>query len=283
MRLITRRMTQRLRHRLAVLSLAILVSLLARAAAGQNPRELRPQGYVSDFARVISLDTRAALESICQELDRKAQAQIAIVTVRSLARESIEQYAADLATRLKIGPDQTDRAVLILVVPRQRRYWVQVGNGLRPLLPESLLSDFGREAVPQLQIGNYSGAVLLLTQQIAAVIAKNRGVTLDSLSQTGQAPFGTEIPPPPLTPRNVAVPLLSILVLLFFPLLGLLLRMRAGRRYGRGHGVVWASAPWFLGGGFGGGGGSWGGGGFGGCGGFGAFGGPFGAGVGGNW
>jgi uncharacterized protein len=271
-----RRVTQQLRclHQRASFWLVILSFFLAGPATAQNPRDLRPQGYINDFAHVISPDAKNDLQSICQELDKKADAQIAIVTVRSLEHESIEEYSIDLATRWGIGPKQKDRGVLILLAPRQHRYRIEVGYGLEPILPDGLVGDFGREAVPQLQIGNYSGALVLLTEHIAAVIARDRGVTLETLAQNGQASLGAETPPPPLSPRTVAVPLLSILVLLFFPLLGLLLRMRAGRRYGRGHGVMWAAAPWYLGGsGFGGGGGSWGSGGFGGGGGFGGFGG----------
>lgn len=275
MGLIARRTTRQLRRPYSWIPFCLaLAFLLVRPAVAQNPKDLHYEGYVNDFARVISPDTKQSLEAICKELDKKADAQIAIVTVRSLDRESIEDYSIDLATRWGVGPKQKDRGVMILVAPRQRRYRIEVGYGLEPILPDGLVGDFGRQAIPQLRIGNYSGAILLLTENVASVIAKNRGVTLEALSQEGQAPLGTETPPPPLTPQTVAVPLLSVLILLFFPLLGLLLRMRAGRRYGRGHGVFWAAAPWFLGGGgFGGGGGSWGGGGFGGSGGFGGFGG----------
>ncbi|MGB7665682.1 MAG: TPM domain-containing protein, partial [Candidatus Acidiferrales bacterium] len=210
--------------------------VLGATAAAQNPKDLRPQGYVSDFAHVISPDTKAALDTLCQELDKKAGAQIAIVTVRSLEHESIEEYSIDLATRWGIGPKQKDRGVLILVAPRQRRYRIEVGYGLEPILPDGLVGDFGRQAVPQLRIGNYSGAILLLTENVATVVAKDRGVTLAALSQDGQSPMGAETPPPPPTPQNVTLRILPVLLLLFFPLLGLLLRMRAGRRYGRGHG-----------------------------------------------
>lgn len=261
------------------LSAALLVFLLAAALAvpaeAQNPKELHPQGYVNDFAHVISPDTRRSLEGICDEINKKADAQIAIVTVKSLEHRTIEDYSIDLATRWGIGPKQKDRGVMILVAPHEHKYRIEVGYGLEPILPDGLVGDFGREALPQLRIGNYSGAILLMTERVAGVIAKDRGVTLESLSQNGQTPLGTETAPPALTAQNLAVPLLCLLVLFFFPLLGFLLRRRAGRRYGRGHGVMWSAAPWFFGGGFGGGGGgSWGGGGFGGGGGgFGGFGG----------
>ena len=260
------------RHWLFVGVFVALCLGVAGVATAQNPKTLRPQGYVSDFARVISPDTKQIIENICRELDKKAAAQIAVVTVHSLEGESIEEYSINLATRWGIGPKQKDRGVLILVAPTQRKYRIEVGYGLEPILPDGLVGGFGREAVPQFRIRNYSGAVLLLTERVAEVIAKDRHVTLDSLNQEAQTPAGSEIPPPPLSPQTIAVPALLILILLFFPLLGLLLRRRAGRRYGHRHGLFWAAAPWFLGGGNWGG-ASWGGGGFGGGGGFVVFGG----------
>lgn len=277
MRLRNRRTPRQLRQRhfhVPVWPFLLLICLLGAPAGAQNPKSLRPQGYVNDFARVISPDTKNSLEGICQEVDKKAGAQIAIVTVKSLQGRTIEDYSIDLATRWGIGPKQKDRGVMILVAPHEHKYRIEVGYGLEPILPDGLVGDFGREALPQLRIGNYSGAILQMTERVAEVIAKDRGVTLESLSQNGQAPLGAETAPPPLTAQNLAVPFLCVLVLFFFPLLGFLLRRRAGRRYGRGHGVMWSAVPWFIGGGFGGGGGSWGGGGFGGGGGgFGGFGG----------
>jgi uncharacterized protein len=255
---------------------ALALVLLALSAQAQRPRDLRPQGYVNDFAGVINPDTRRELSAICSELDHKAQAQIAIVTVRSLGGDSIEDYSIDLATRWGIGPKQKDRGVLILLAVNDHRYRIEVGYGLEPILPDGLVGDFGRQAVPQLRIGNYSGAVLLLTERVAGVIAKDRGVTLTSLPQETPNPMGPETEPPTPTPQIIAIRLLPFLVLLFFPFIGFFLRMRTAKRYGRNHGVWWWAGPLFWGGGgFGGGSGgiSWGGGGFGGSGGFGGFGG----------
>jgi uncharacterized protein len=254
----------------------VVWSLCASLAWAQSPKELRPQGYINDFARVLSPDSKRAIGDVCAELDKKANAQIAVVTVRSLEGETIDQYSIDLATRWGIGPKQKDRGVMILLAPREHRYRIEVGYGLEPILPDGLVGDIGRDAVPQLRIGNYSGAALLMTERVAAVIAKDRGVTLDSLSNALPNPMGAVTPPPPLTPENIFVRLMPILLLLIFPLLGLLMRLRATRRGGRAHSMWWLG-PWFWGGGgFGGGfgGGSWGGGGFGGGGGgFGGFGG----------
>ena len=95
-----------------------LGSLNARA---QMPAE-KPKGYVSDFAGVLSGTAEAQLEALSTELDQKAHAQLAVVTVKSLEGKPIEDFSIALATKWGIGTkakkagDQTaDRGVLLIV------------------------------------------------------------------------------------------------------------------------------------------------------------------------
>ena len=57
--------------------------------AGQKQvKNLKPQGYVNDFAGVLSAQAKDKLTALCAEVDQKARAQIAIVTVSSLEGQS---------------------------------------------------------------------------------------------------------------------------------------------------------------------------------------------------
>jgi uncharacterized protein len=251
----------------------VLVLALAWPSGAEKPKDLRTQGYVSDFAGILSDLTKNKLDAICEEVDHKAQAQIAIVTVKSLEDEPIEQYSVELAEQWGIGPKGKDRGVLILIAPTEHHYRIEVGYGLEPILPDGKVGGFGREAVPLLRENNYDAAAILFTARVAAVIAQDRGVKLDSLADT---------PPPPAEEtreqeHSSGLPIGTILFLIFFVGLPLLRMMSGGA--GRGRGIWWmGGGPWigggggWGGGGFGGGGGSSGGGGFGGFGG-GSFGG----------
>jgi uncharacterized protein len=240
----------------------------------EQVKNLKPQGYVNDFAGVLSAASKAKLTALCAEVDQKAKAQIAVVTVSSLEGEPIEQYSIDLATQWGVGPKQQARGILILLAPNDRKYRIEVGYGLEGILPDGKVGGFGREAVPFLQRTDYDDAVLLLTQRVASVIAEDQKVTLDALA--GAAP------PAPAEPYGTSLPMSSILwiiivaVFFFFPVAGFILRLLfAGSLVsGRRRGGWWMGGPPYgggsWGGGFGGGGG--GGGGFGGFGG-GSFGG----------
>jgi uncharacterized protein len=255
--------------------LFFLLLLCVPAARAEQVKNLKPQGYVNDFAGVLSVQTRDKLTALCAEVDQKAKAQIAIVTVSSLEGEPVEQFSIDLATAWGIGPKQKDRGILILLAPNDHRDRVEVGYGLEPILPDGKVGGFEREAVPLLRQNDYSGAVLLITLRVAAVIAEDQKVTLDTLS-------GVSTPEPesgnPSAPFGNLVEILVFAVFIFFPLIGFLLRLFfgfGGSGRSRRGGGMWMGGPWYGGGSMGGG-GSWGGGGGGGFGGFG--GGSFGGG-----
>jgi uncharacterized protein len=242
------------------LALALFFGWLfpARTAQPQSPRQLKPQGYVSDFANVLSQPVRDQLTALCTELDQKAQAQIAVVTVKSLDGRPIEDYSIDLATRLGVGPKASNSGLLILLAVDDHRYRFEVGYGLESILPDGKVGGFGREAVPYLRGNNYGAALLLMTRRVADVIAADRGVTL-----SGRAP-------PPGSDGGEASrkirPILPVLFVLFI-VYGII---RAISRGTGSRGGGWWIGP-MMGGGIRGGG--WGGGSGGGGGGFGGFGG----------
>ena len=242
----------------------LLLIFCAGSAPAEQVKDLKPQGYVNDFAGVLGAPAKEKLAALCAEVDRKAGAQIAVVTISSLGGEPIEQFSIDLATQWGIGPKQQARGVLILLAPNDRKYRVEVGYGLEAILPDGKVGGFGREMVPSLQRNDYGGAVTLLTERIASVIAADRGVTLDTAAG---APAPSPGPDHSLFPMSSIVWLLIFVVFLFSPVLGFILRLFFGGWIGPRR----RGGPWMGGAGYGG--GSWGGGGFGGGGGGGGFGG----------
>ncbi|HLZ93233.1 MAG TPA: TPM domain-containing protein [Candidatus Acidoferrum sp.] len=246
------------------LSILCCVPLLfaALSVSAENPKDIHPSGYVTDDAGVIAADTKARLEALCREVEDKTGAQIAVVTVHALNGESIEDFAVDLYKQLGVGSRRENRGVLLLVAPEERKYRVEVGYGLEPVINDARAGDAGRAMVPLLRAGNYSAAIETATWMLAKDIAEDRGVTL-----SGQPPGR------PLRQRNQDSsaplgPLLWLGIIFIFFLLS-----RSGRGGGRGSG-------WWIGPMLGGMSGGWRGGGFGGSsggysggGGFGGFGG----------
>ena len=233
----------------------------------------KPTAYVNDYAHVLSPSARQRLEALCTEVNDKAKAQIFVVIVPSLGDRTVEDYSLDVATKWGVGPKQTSSGVLIFLAVNDHKYWVQIGYGLEPILPDGKVGGFGREMVPYLRQGNYDAAVMLISRRVADVIAQDRGITLSG------AP-----PPRPLSSdsghgqeSNGLLGLLLLAVFIFF--LYAMMKRGGGSGSGRGGGSGWWIGP-MIGSGMGRGG--WGGGGFGG-GGFGGGGGGFGGGGGGSF
>lgn len=245
--------------------------------------DIRPQGYVTDLAQVIDPATKAKIEALCTEVQQKTGAQIAVVTVKSLDGQSKEDYAADLYKHLGVGAKKQSDGVLLLLVPTERQYRIEVGYGLEPVINDARAGDVGRAMIPSLKSGDYSGAVLTGVTMLAQMIAADKGVQLTGVPalRTNRQPAGGSGLP-------------WWLVFLGFLAVFWLIRAASrgggggpGSRFGGGRGGIppVIFMPPMGGGGWGGGGFGGSSGGFGGGGGFGGFGGGMsgGGGAGGSW
>ncbi len=242
---------------------AVGVLLLALAAQAEPVSKLKPTDYVNDFAHVLDQNSIAQMDDLCRQIDEKAHAKIAVVTIHSLDGSDIESYAVALFQQWGLGTKATNRGVLILYAIDDHRERIEVGYGLESILIDAKTGDFAREAVPLMRAQQYGRALLLVTSRVAKVIADDAGVQLTNLQpeapveRDNQRGGGMSI-------GGVILLIIVILIILFTPLRSV---------------VFWILFSGMFGGGGGGRGGGWGGGGFGGGGGGGGFGGFGGGGM----
>jgi uncharacterized protein len=235
--------------------LAIVLVVLTAGLHAEPIAQLHPSNYVNDFAGVLDANTLAQLDDVCQQIDTKAHAQIAVATIKSLDDADIVSYAVELYQKWGIGTKGTDRGVLILVAVQDRKYWTTVGYGLEPILPDGKVGGFGREALPLLRQNDYRGAVSLMVLRVADVIAQDAGVQLTGARAVPAMARRENPGGGPSALKIVIFIVIGIIVLVTPPLRRLLfwfLIFGGGRGGGYGGGG-------FGGGGFGGGGGGFGG------------------------
>ncbi len=233
--------------------LAALV-LLSAALRAEPVSQLHPTGYVNDFAHVLDPATAGDLNTICEQLDQKAKAQVAVVTINTTDGKDVFDYAVELYQAWGVGSKSTNRGVLILYSVSDHKYWTTVGYGLEPILPDGKVGGFGREAVPLLRQRNYSGAVSLVTHRVADVIAQDAGIQLTGVRPS---PPRRDVTAPGISPRGIVAIIILAIIVLATPLRKVLfwwLLFNSGPRWGGGY----RSGGW-GGGGFGGGGGGFGG------------------------
>lgn len=271
------------RLRLPICTLAILLAIIP--AFADDISKIVPKGYVTDLAGVIPASTRQRLEALSTELEQKTGAQLAVVTVRSLDNRPVEDNAVDLFKHLGVGAKKQDSGVLLLVAPNDRKYRVEVGYGLEPVITDARAGDAGRAMVPLLRQNDYGPAIEVAAWQLAKYVADNKGATL-----SGTPPARSVSRPRPNDAFPISPWVAFVVLFVIFQIFSAVARRASAGRRSRGGCMdgCWWILPFLAGGGRGGwggtysgggstwsggsdwgGGSSWGGGGDGGFGGFG--------------
>ena len=165
-------------HKIAVLLCALLCSVAAASAV--DFASLQPQGYINDFAGAIDAPTRAALEQYCTRVEALTGAQIAVITINTLAGEPIEDVANAIFRKWGIGKKGKDEGLLLLLVTQDRRMRLEVGYGLEPIIPDGFAGSVLRAMAPSLKQSRYGEAVTEALNVIGTRIAQAKGISIDA-------------------------------------------------------------------------------------------------------
>jgi len=160
--------------------LFILVCLvLPFISAQQLPK---PSGFVNDFAGVLKEQDALSIEKLAAAVKEKTGAELALVTVMSFAPyASIEEFSAALMNDWGVGERGKDNGVLFVLAMSERESKIEVGYGLEGAIPDSAAGRILDTAViPAFREGDFSGGLLKGYRTIAAYVAKEKGVDIES-------------------------------------------------------------------------------------------------------
>ena len=248
---------------IALLSILCLLFLLPAPFSHAVSIPKNPGSHVVDLAGIIDNSTEVRLNQYLKELEQKTTAQLAILTIKSLEGESIEDLSITVAhDRWKLGQKGKDNGILLLVSFRERKYRIEVGYGLEGVIPDSLAGSIGRSyLVPFFRKGDYSNGIFAAAAVMANLIAEDSGVKITGMPELKRTVQRTgKDKPVGIFGSIMSLLFLVILVILFIKnprlfIMFFLLSAMGGRR------GSWGGGGGFGGGGFGGGGGGFGGGG----------------------
>lgn len=163
-------------YKFVPLLLLILFSSLAPAIyANHIPT---PSGYVNDFAGVLTDQQKLSLENSLKDFEQKSTNEIAIVTVKSLNGDSIENFAVKTFEEWKIGKESKDNGALFLSAIDDRQMRIEVGYGLEPYLTDGEAGEIIRNRIaPEFQKGNYYQGINSGIEKIIQEIISNSNVT----------------------------------------------------------------------------------------------------------
>src|SRR6266853_135459 len=188
------------RSRSSIFCIFFLFFFGAFGVSADDISKISPTGYVTDLAGVIPQATQQRLEALGTELEQKTGAQMAVVTVKSLDDRPVEDYAVDLFKHLGGGPNKESSGVLLLLAPKARKYRIEVGYGIEPIINDARAGDSGRAMVPFLKQNDFSSAVDVAAWQLAKYIADEKGVTLSGQPPARRAANASQRRGSPISP-----------------------------------------------------------------------------------
>lgn len=237
----------------AFLSALVVCVVLVIGVAGFGAETLPPPpaAYFNDYASLVSASDAQRLDAKLRRFAQETSTQVVVAVFQSLPSPSLEDFTIRVAQSWRVGRKDWDNGAILFVFVDDRKMRIETGYGLEGALPDQLAARIlDLEVRPRFRAGDWAGG---LEAGIDAILAATRGEY--------------KAPPPK---KAEGVPLVAILIILFFVVLLIWLasqgarHMPTGRTYDR-RGPRRDSSHW--------GGGSWGGGGWSGGGGGGSFGG----------
>ncbi len=156
------------------------VALAAADSPAIPPRPTAAAGiYVQDYAGVLSAADRQKILSLGQELDNKTTAQLAVLTVKSLNGQPIDNYALDVLRAWGIGRQDKNNGALIVVAVQDRQSRMEIGYGLEGVLNDALTGRIQDQfMLPYFRQGNYAAGIINGYAATATLIARSAGVQL---------------------------------------------------------------------------------------------------------
>jgi len=94
------------------------------------------QGYVNDYANMISPSAEAELENKLKAFELTDSTQIVILTIPSLEGDVLEDFSIKVAEAWKIGQKVKDNGVIFFVAKQERKIRIEVGRGLEGRLTD---------------------------------------------------------------------------------------------------------------------------------------------------
>lgn len=133
--------------------------LLAAAACAQPEASDKPLGPVVDEADILPPEREARLDRKLREHWAKSGTSIIVYSVPSLRGEPIEDVATRTFNEWGIGDAKTNRGLLILVAPNERKVRIEVGYGLECIITNPVAGRIiDIEMIPLFRTGDMAGA-----------------------------------------------------------------------------------------------------------------------------
>jgi uncharacterized protein len=131
------------------------------------------RGHVNDYAVMLSPAVAQELEQLLTDFERTDSTQIAVLTIPSLADESLEGFSIKVVENWQLGRKGVDNGVLLLIAKGEKKIRIEVGRGLEGRLTDLISGRIIRGDIsPKLRSGDFDGGI---STGVTAILAAVRG------------------------------------------------------------------------------------------------------------
>ena len=148
-----------------------------------------PDCFKSTDARIPELGTRrvvdetgvltsAEIDTLTDRIDAYEAAsggQMAVLIIRSLYGDAVEDYSLAVAEKWKLGQKGQDNGVLLLLALEDRRSRLEIGYGLEGVINDARAGDILRDMAPYMRKGEYANAIDFVIRSVEALVLHENG------------------------------------------------------------------------------------------------------------
>ncbi|EPC3540624.1 TPM domain-containing protein [Aeromonas hydrophila] len=129
-------------------------------------------GRVVDEANLMSRKQAHQLTQQLAAFEKRSGIQLVVVSIDTLAGDTIEEYGYQLGRHWGIGQKGKDNGVLLLIAQDERKVRIEVGYGLEGALPDAIAANIIQTRIlPAFKRGDMVAGVVAGSQAIMQALA----------------------------------------------------------------------------------------------------------------
>jgi uncharacterized protein len=132
----------------------------------------KPEGFVSDYAQVLSFKEKKTFEELLRRFAQQSGSQILIALFPSLEEEELEDFSIRLTETWKVGRKGKDNAAILFVFMQEKKIRIEVGYGLEGTLTDAQSRVIIENSLkPAFKSGHYAAGFFSAVIEMAKVVA----------------------------------------------------------------------------------------------------------------
>lgn len=133
-------------------------------------------GFVNDFADVITDEQQKELESLLDELQDREKVEIVVAVVNDTGGQNIFDYSLAMAREWKVGSE--NGGALIVIAIKDRKWHLQISKKTEEYLTNDDVKKIGDVMVSDFKDQKYTAGIRKCVDKLIRELVKKQGIKL---------------------------------------------------------------------------------------------------------